>query len=144
MVPGAAITAWGMTRPWQSRTAIEHDLLLARLIVAVYQDPLLSTCFALRGGACLHQVHMRMPRRFSADLDFVCPANTDITGLGMFLDALREIGETMGLVVPPRRWRLGPESIGAQWHVDGHPRIRLRTQSEDDPVQQIRIKVEIN
>ncbi len=36
MIPAAAITAWGNTRPWPSREQVEQDLLLARTIVAIY------------------------------------------------------------------------------------------------------------
>jgi len=42
VIPAAAITAWGNTRPWPTREQIEQDLLLARTIVEIYNHPLLA------------------------------------------------------------------------------------------------------
>lgn len=56
MIPKAAITAWAVSRPWPSPQAIEQDLLLARMIVEIYNDPLLADELVFRGGTCIHQV----------------------------------------------------------------------------------------
>ena len=61
MIPAAAITAWGNTRPWPSREQVEQDLLLARTIVAIYDHPLLRKELVFRGGTCLHQVRLPSP-----------------------------------------------------------------------------------
>jgi predicted nucleotidyltransferase component of viral defense system len=68
VIPAASITAWGVGRPWPTRPAIEQDLLLARLIVAIYDHPRLRNELVFRGGTCLHQVHLDTPRRYSEDL----------------------------------------------------------------------------
>ena len=49
MIPDPSITAWGLSRPWPNRAAIEQDLLLARLIVAIYTHPRLSQELVFRG-----------------------------------------------------------------------------------------------
>lgn len=128
MIPAASITAWGTTRPWPSRPAIEQDLLLGRTIVAIYDHPDLRDELAFRGGTCLHQVHLPTPLRYSEDLDFVRRTHS---GVGPVLDALREVASAIGL-----------EVRGTD--VGEHPKMRLRAYSEDDPTVPLRIKVEIN
>jgi len=61
----------GVTRPWPNRAAIEQDLLLARTVIAIYDDPLLAGELVFRGGTCFHQVHLPAPLRYCEDLDFV-------------------------------------------------------------------------
>ena len=128
MIPTAAITAWGVRRPWTNRAAIEQDLLLARTVVAIYQHPFLREELAFRGGTCLHQVHLAAPKRYSEDLDFVRRMHA---GVGPVLDALREVAEAIGLNV-------------ARTDITTTPKLRLRAQAEDDPTLPLRIKVEIN
>lgn len=128
MIPRAAITAWGVHRPWPNRAAIEQDLLLARLIVAIYSHPTLATELAFRGGTCLHQVHLPQPLRYSEDLDFVRRTHD---GIGRVFDALREVAAQNGLEVK------GTD-------VGQHPKMRLRAAAEGAPGTWLRIKVEIN
>jgi predicted nucleotidyltransferase component of viral defense system len=128
VIPAASITAWGTTRPWANRAAVEQDLLLARTIVAIYQDPLLREELVFRGGTCLHQVHLSSPWRYSEDLDFVRRTHG---GIGAVLDALRDVAQLVGLQVR------GTD-------VSTHPKMRLRATAEDDPNVPLRIKVEIN
>lgn len=128
MIPANAITEWATTRPWPSRFAIEQDLLLARVIAAIYQHPELSRELVLWGGTCLHQVHLAAPRRYSEDLDFVRRTHT---GIGPVLDALRGVASEVGLDVAAR-------------NVGEHPKMTLRGAAEDDPARSLRIKVEIN
>ena len=90
MIPAAAITQWGVTRPWPTRDQVEQDLLLARTIIAIYEHPLLKEELAFRGGTCLHQVHLSAPLRYSEDLDFV---RTTHTPIGPIIDALREVAQ---------------------------------------------------
>lgn len=129
MIPKAAITAWGVTRPWPNPQAIEQDLLLARTIVEIYNHPLLSDELVFRGGTCLHQVVLPTPLRYSEDLDFVRRTHT---GIGPVFDALREVADSVGLKV---------HSTEAKTH---QPTMRLTVPSEDDPNLPLRIKVEIN
>ncbi len=128
MIPQAAITAWGATRAWPTRAAIEQDLLLARTIVAIYEHERLRDELVFRGGTCLHQVFLDTPRRYSEDLDFV---RTTHGGIGSIFDDLREVAECVGLEVHSR-------DMGKQ------PKMRLRAPSEGDPNLMLRIKVEIN
>jgi len=128
VIPAASITAWGTTRPWPSRAAIEQDLLLARTIVAIYEHPDLRDELVFRGGTCLHQVHLEAPRRYSEDLDFVRSTHS---GIGPVFDALRQVAAMVGLVV-------------ARTDIGQHPKLVMRGAAEDDPTLPLRVKVEIN
>lgn len=128
MIPGPSITAWALVHPWPGRAQVEQDLLLARLLVAVYEHPQLRDELVFRGGTCLHQLHLAAPRRYSEDLDFVRRSNT---GIGPILDALREVADQVGLTVK------GTD-------VTRFPKMRLRAPSEDDPMLPLTIKIEIN
>lgn len=128
MIPKAAITQWSTSRSWPTPSAIEQDLLLARMIVEIYNHPTLASELVFRGGTCLHQVVLATPLRYSEDLDFVRRTHT---GIGQVLDALRDVAAGVGL-------RVAGTDIGQ------HPKIRLVAASEDDPRLSLRIKVEIN
>ena len=127
MIPASDITAWGVTRPWPSRAAVEQDLLLARLIVELYTHPYLRDELVFRGGTCLHQVHLSTPLRCGEDLDFVRRTHL---GIGLVFDALRDVARVVGLDVR------GTE-------VGEHPKMRLRAAPEDGGPP-LRIKIEIN
>ena len=127
MIPAAAITAWGNTRPWPSREQVEQDLLLARTIVAIYDHPLLGKELVFRGGTCLHQVRLPSPMRYSEDLDFVRRSHTQI---GPVFDALREVAVETGLSV--HSTSLGP-----------FPKMRLEAPATNSNAK-LRIKIEIN
>jgi hypothetical protein len=127
VIPAANITAWATTRPWPTREQIEQDLILARTIQGIYSHPLLGNELVFRGGTCLHQVHLPSPLRYSEDLDFVRRTHTEI---GPIFDALRLVGEDIGLLVHST-------SLGQ------HPKIKFQTTSTDTGAK-IRIKVEIN
>lgn len=128
MIPRAAITQWGTSRNWPNPSAIEQDLLLARMIVEIYNHPMLASELVFRGGTCLHQVVLANPLRYSEDLDFVRRTHT---GIGQVFDALRDVAAGVGL-------RVRGTDVGQ------HPKIRLTAASEDDPNLSLRIKVEIN
>ena len=128
MIPANAITAWGVTRPWPNRAAIEQDLLLARTIVAIYDDPFLADELVFRGGTCLHQLHLPAPLRYSEHLDFVRRSHT---GIGEIFNHLRAVAADLGL-----------EVHGTSTGVN--PKMRMRARAEDNEELWLRIKVEIN
>lgn len=128
MIPEPAITAWGLARRWPSLDQVEQDLLLARILVAIYDHPLLREELVFRGGTCLHQVHLPAPLRYSEDLDFVRRTHSEI---GPILTALREVAATVGVDVH-----------GTQ--IGQHPKMRLRAPATSRPESTLRIKIEIN
>ncbi|MGH3446257.1 MAG: nucleotidyl transferase AbiEii/AbiGii toxin family protein [Nocardioidaceae bacterium] len=98
------------------------------MIVEIYNHPRLSQELVFRGGTCLHQVHLRIPLRYSEDLDFVRRTHS---GIGPVFDDLRQVANQVGLEVK------GTD-------VGQHPKLRLRASSEQDASIYLRIKVEIN
>ena len=71
MIPAAAITHWSTGAPWSTRTQVEQDLLLSRLICEIANHPYLGEELVFRGGTCFHKLHIHPARRYSEDLDYV-------------------------------------------------------------------------
>jgi predicted nucleotidyltransferase component of viral defense system len=61
--------------PWPSQRQVEQDLLLCRVMAAVFNDAFLKTQVAMRGGTLLHKVHLAPPARYSEDIDLVVFGN---------------------------------------------------------------------
>lgn len=125
MIPRPAITAWADEAPWPTRTQIEQDLLLSRLICEIANDAYLGKELILRGGTCFHKLHIHPARRYSEDLDYVRMSSG---GIKDFTRAMTRLGESLGFEV---RTKIG-----------GNPKVYLLTESEED--LRIRIKVEVN
>ena len=49
----------------------------------------------MRGGTCLHKLHLDEPRRYSEDLDYVRRTNT---GIKPYITELRAIADRLALV----------------------------------------------
>ena len=126
MIPAAFITEWSARAPWATREQVEQDLLLSRLIVEIANDELAGEELVFRGGTCLHKLHMPMALRYSEDLDYV---RVTAGPIGPVIDAIRGIGETLGMQVDTR--------------VSTHPKVRLRAEFEAG-TGPMNIKVEIN
>jgi len=128
VIPNAVVTAWGLTRQWPTRQQIEQDLLLARLIIEIYNHPYLREELVFRGGTCLHQLRLSAPLRYSEDLDFVRRTRD---GIGDVFDAVRNIAEQIGLKVVRRV-------------TSGNPKMILGARAEHDSSIALRVKVEVN
>ncbi len=126
MIPAAYITDWERRAPWPTREQIEQDLVLSRLIVELANDGYLGEEIVFRGGTCLHKLYLPTPLRYSEDLDYV---RTTAGGVGPIIDAVRQIGDSLGMRVDTR--------------VTTHPKIRLRAPFETG-TGTMSIKVEIN
>ena len=126
MIPAAPITAWGRVAPWPTDEQVEQDLVLARLIVELANDPMLGGELVFRGGTCLHKLVLPNPLRYSEDLDYVRASHGPI---GPILDAIREIADRLGLAVNT--------DVGA------FPKARLRG-SYESGAGPMRIKIESN
>ena len=57
--------------PWAAQYQIEQDLLLCRVMVALFEDKFLNSQIAMRGGTLLHKVHLAPAARYSEDIDLV-------------------------------------------------------------------------
>jgi hypothetical protein len=63
-----ALIAWRSRAPWPNPVQIEQDLLLSRLMIEIARDEVLGPELAMRGGTCLHKLHLPTPLRYSAAL----------------------------------------------------------------------------
>ena len=128
MIPRSHVTAWRKDAPWPTDAQVEQDLVISRALVEMFSKPLVAESVAFRGGTALHKLFVQPPGRYSEDIDLV---QVEAGPIGAVLDALRStldpwLGE-------PRRKR-------------GHGRVILlyRFESTSQPVQRMRLKLEIN
>lgn len=96
LIPQAFITEWQSRAPWPRPVQVEQDLILSRLMIEIATRAPLAEEFVMRGGTCLHKLHLPEPHRYSEDLDYVRRTKT---GIGGYLDALRELAADVGLEV---------------------------------------------
>ncbi len=96
MIPCAYITEWQQRVPWSDLYQVEQDLILSRLMIEISSNELLGPELVMRGGTCLHKLHLAEPRRYSEDLDYVRRRGD---GFGPYLDQLRAIADDVGLTV---------------------------------------------
>jgi predicted nucleotidyltransferase component of viral defense system len=123
-----ALIAWRSQAPWPNSVQIEQDLLLSRLMIEIARDDMLGPELTMRGGTCLHKLHLPAPLRYSEDLDYV---RTTRTGIKPYTQALGEIAKRLGLIVSSRK------RSGQMVHVylDAQP---------TEGIGRIRIKIEMN
>lgn len=128
MIDRPALIAWRSKAPWPDRVQIEQDLLLSRLMIEIARDETLGPELAMRGGTCLHKLHLPTALRYSEDLDYVRSTHS---GIKPYTQALTRIADELGLTVASR------QRSGQIVHVylDGQP---------TEGIGRIRIKVEIN
>ena len=128
MIPRAQITEWGSRAPWPTDADIEQDLILSRLMVEIAKNDLLGDELAMRGGTCLHKLHLPTPLRYSEDLDYVRRTHS---GIKTYMDALRKIATDVGLV------EHGFNQVGQMVHM-------IFDTDSTDGLRRIRIKIETN
>lgn len=97
-------------------------------MIEIANHELLGGELVLRGGTCLHKLHLPQPLRYSEDLDYVRRTHS---GIKPYVLALREIATEVGLDVT------SVNASGPMVHVylDAEPTV---------PPGRIRVKVETN
>ena len=128
MIPKADIIAWRQTAPWISDAQVEQDLIMSRMLVAIFGNVYLSNRLAFRGGTALHKLYFQPTRRYSEDLDLI---QIEAGPIGKTLDVLQKVLNPF-LGVPKRK--RGEDSVT----------LIYRVESEGLPVIPLRFKVEIN
>ena len=128
MIQRAYITEWRAKAPWALDEQVEQDLIVSRALINLYSEEVLRPEVAFRGGTALHKLFLRAPARYSEDIDLV---QIEAGGIGPVMDAVR--------------WSLDSWLGKPQWK-QGRGRVTLyyRFATEIEPVQQKRLKVEIN
>jgi len=95
-----ALIAWRSKAPWPNPVQIEQDLLLSRLMIEIARDEVLGPELTMRGGTCLHKLHLPTPLRYSEDLDYVRRTHT---GVKPYTQALGALADRLGLTVSSRQ-----------------------------------------
>lgn len=95
-------------------------------MIEIAENELLRDEFVLRGGTCLHKLHLKEPRRYSEDLDYVRRTNT---GIKPYITELRAVANRIGLAVS------NVDRSGSMVHVyfdadaTGGGRIRIKVET---------------
>ena len=127
MINRAAITQWRTLVPWNENVQVEQDLLICRCLVAIYSDEFLALQLAFRGGTALHKLYLKPQPRYSEDIDLVQIQP------GPIKPVLQRLGEVLAFM---------PDKVTRQKRHNNT--LLFRVDSEIPPVEQIRLKIEIN
>lgn len=129
MIPKAYITEWTQYAPWKSNEQVEQDLIICRAIVEIFSDEYLKDELAFRGGTALHKLFLSPQLRYSEDIDLV---QVNEGAIGEILDRIRA--------------KLDPwlEGKAKFKKTERSNKLTYRFQSEFPPIQNMRLKVEIN
>ena len=106
---------------------VEQDLIICRALVSIFSDEFLRKNLAFRGGTALHKLFLLPQPRYSEDIDLVQIKPGPIKPI-MF-----RLGEVL-------EW-LPNRTTQQKKHSN---KLIFRVDSEIPPIQQIRLKVEIN
>lgn len=127
MIDRKSLLFWGENAPWSEPYMIEQDLIICKALVCIFSDEFLASQLAFRGGTALHKLYLHPQARYSEDIDLVQinpgPIKEIMFRLGEVLDWMPD------RVTKPKRY---------------NNTMLFRMESEVPPVQQIRLKVEIN
>ena len=127
MIPRPHIAAWQEHAPWKSFAQIEQDLIISRMLVAIFSDDFLYENLAFRGGTALHKLYLNPAPRYSEDIDLVQIKEGPIKPI------MERLGEVIDFFEEPRKTE-----------VRGHGAKALyRFNSEYENIR-MRVKIEIN
>jgi predicted nucleotidyltransferase component of viral defense system len=127
MVPTQNIIAWSQTAPWPEMRQVEQDLIIARALVELFNDPFLRDELRFRGGTALNKLHFPRPLRYSEDIDLT---RTKGGASKPIWDRVHDVLDS---------WLGNPGYFRSQIA----PAIRYRVTAEDG-TGIIRLKIEIN
>lgn len=71
MIAKPYIAKWQQYAPWKEFAQVEQDLIISRVLVAIFSDDLLREQLAFRGGTALHKLYLHPAPRYSEDVDLV-------------------------------------------------------------------------
>lgn len=128
MIPRPYIAKWKDQVPWRSDAQVEQDLIISRALVEIFSDDFLRENLAFRGGTALYKLYVNPAPRYSEDIDLVQIKEGPIKPI------LQRIGERITFFEEPRVVK--PKA--------NNNTILYRFTSETDPVQRLKLKIEIN
>lgn len=128
MISQEFIQAWKTHVPWSSDSQVEQDLIISRALCELYSEPDIQKSLAFRGGTSLQKIFFEKPARYSEDIDLV---QIPKEGMGGIADLVRSKLEP---------W-LGKPQVDRK---TGRFTMRFRFESTVEPVQKMKLKVEVN
>lgn len=129
MIPRAYITEWMQFAPWKLNEQVEQDLIICRALTEIFSDDFLSKELAFRGGTALHKLYLHPQPRYSEDIDLV---QVNKGAIGAILDRIRTLLDPLFETTAKYKKTLISN------------KLIYRFQSEFPPVQNMRLKIEIN
>ena len=87
MIDERYIKEWASTHPWRRAEQVEQDLLLSRVLVAIYSDRFLAERLAFRGGTALHKLYFSPQARI--------PMGSDPIAEGSHCKGVRPLGTVL-------------------------------------------------
>ena len=128
MIPRAYITEWQKNVPWQTNAQVEQDLIIERALVELFSDDFIKESLAFRGGTALHKIFLKPQVRYSEDIDLVQIKKGEIG------DVLTRIREKLSFIERTPRYKPSRNNNT----------LTFRYNSEIEPIQPMRLKIEIN
>lgn len=128
MIPAANIIEWRKFSPWHSNAQVEQDLILSRVLVDIFNNPLLSENLLFRGGTAINKIFLQRPVRYSEDIDLVQKEPIPIG------DAMGALRKTIAPLLGKPKTKQKTNSVV----------FLYRTVSEIPPITPLRVKIEIN
>jgi predicted nucleotidyltransferase component of viral defense system len=127
MVLRGYITEWSEAAPWSNMHQVEQDLIISRVLVAMYKDEFLARRLAFRGGTAIHRLYITPQLRYSEDIDLV---QVTAEPIGPTLDKLRDVLSFLGTSTTQRK--------------ASNNTIIYKVQSTFPPETPLKLKIEIN
>lgn len=127
MIPQQFITEWSEIAPWKANEQVEQDLIICRTLIELFSDEFIAEKVAFRGGTALHKLFLEPQPRFSEDIDLV---QISAEPIGSSIDKIRKLLSFLG--EPKIRQK------------DRNTTMIFNFESEIQPVQILKLKVEIN
>jgi predicted nucleotidyltransferase component of viral defense system len=127
VIPTQNIVAWSKVAPWAEPRQVEQDLIIARALVELFNDPFLRDELRFRGGTALNKLHFPKPLRYSEDIDLTRTKD----------GASKPIWDRVHDLLDP--WLGNPEYFRSQVA----PALRYTVAAEDGSAP-IRLKIEVN
>lgn len=127
MIPQAYITEWSNYVPWQTNEQVEQDLVICRALVEIFKNDFLASSLAFRGGTALHKLYLQPQSRYSEDIDLVQVRSEPIK------ETIQRLQKALSF--------LGKSNVTSR---KDNNTIYYRFESEFQPVQKLKLKVETN
>lgn len=128
MIPRAYIIEWQKSAPWQNNAQIEQDLVIERALAEMFSNDIIQKNLAFRGGTVLHKIFLNPQVRYSEDIDLV---QINATEIGSLLSIIRKV---LSFIDKKPKYKA----------TANNNTLTFRFNSEMEPIQRVRLKVEIN